>query len=69
MKNSSDLPSLAERVVRKRCILEAWKKDGVPVEKLRTLPRSLRSARVWHDAEIGLYPIGSPNDFTTLHLT
>ncbi len=67
MNKPKDWPSLAERVARKRRILEAWKKDGVPVEKLPQLPRSLRDARVWHDEELGLYPIGSPNDFTTEH--
>lgn len=67
MNKPKDLPSLAERVARKRRTLEHWEKDGVPVEKLPTLPRSLRAARVWRDEELGLYPIGSPNDFTTLH--
>lgn len=67
MNKPKDLPSLAERIARKRRILEAWKQDGVPVEKLPQLPRSLRDARVWHDEELGLYPIGSPNDFTTGH--
>ncbi len=67
MNKAIDLPSLAERVARKRRVLEGWKKDGVPVEKLSTLPRSLRDARVWRDDELGLHPIGSPNEFTTLH--
>jgi len=67
MNKAKDLPLLAERVARKRRILEAWKNEGVPVDKLPTLPRSLRAARVWHDNELGLYSIGSPNDFTTLH--
>jgi hypothetical protein len=67
MTATRDLPPLADRIARKRHILESWVKDGVPVEKLNGMPRSLRDARPWQDTELGLYAIGSPNDFTKTH--
>lgn len=60
-------PSLKDRVQRKREILQKWLDNGIPHDKLASLPRSLTQARTWEDLELGIYPIGSPNSFTTQH--
>jgi hypothetical protein len=59
--------SLQSRVQRKREILQLWLNDGVPHDKFLSLPRSLTEARKWEDPELGIYAIGSPNNFTTRH--
>jgi hypothetical protein len=61
------LPSLRSRVHRKREVLQQWLDKGIPHEKLASLPRSLTEARKWNDPSLGVYPIGSPNNFTTVH--
>lgn len=44
-----------------------WLDSGIPHDKLDSLPSSLTEARKWSDAELGIHPIGSPNNFTTRH--
>lgn len=60
-------PNLYSRVRRKREVLQLWLDNGIPHDKLDTLPRSLNEARKWQDADLGVYSIGSPNNFTTRH--
>ncbi len=62
------VPDLRGRVRRKREVLQLWFDNGIPHDKLDSLPSSLNQARKWSDAELGLHPIGSPNNFTTRHL-
>jgi hypothetical protein len=56
-----------DRVKRRVKLLEKWTAEGVPQDRLRTLPTSLRDAREWDDIELGIEPISSPNEFTTTH--
>ena len=57
--------SIAERIDRRRDLLRSWQRDGVP--KNKRVPRNLKEARIWQDAELGIVPISSPNEFTTTH--
>lgn len=57
--------SIAERIDRRRDLLRSWRRDGVP--KNKQVPRNLKEARIWRDAELGIVPISSPNEFTTTH--
>lgn len=57
--------SIAERIDRRLDLLRSWRHDGIPQNK--QVPRNLKEARVWQDAELGIVPISSPNEFTTTH--
>ena len=59
--------SVASRVAKRVEILRKWKAEGVPQDRLSTLPVSLRDAAKWLDEEYGIEPIVSPNEFTTTH--
>lgn len=59
--------SVQSRVERKREVLALWIRDGVPPEKLESLPSSLTEARKWEDPELGVWAIKSPNDFLLAH--
>lgn len=54
--------SVRDRIERRLEVLRLWLKEGVPQGKL--VPASLTAAREWHDEELGIWPIKSPNDFT-----
>jgi len=60
-------PGVAERIARRKALLSEWLKNGIPPGKHGSLPRSLRAAREWSDAELGIVAIKSPNDFTKQH--
>ena len=60
-------PSVAEQIARRKALLSEWLKNGIPPGKHGSLPRSLRAAREWNDAELGIAAIKSPNDFTKRH--
>jgi len=57
--------SIVERIDRRLDLLRSWRRDGVP--KNKQVPGSLKEARIWQDAELGIVPISSPNEFTTTH--
>lgn len=57
--------SVEERIERRLEVLREWLRDGVPAGE--SIPRSLKVARLWEDAELGILPIASPNEFTTTH--
>lgn len=59
--------SVQSRVKRKREVLALWIRDGVPPEKLESLPSSLTEARNWEDRDLGIWAIKSPNDFLLTH--
>lgn len=54
--------SVKDRIERRLDVLRLWLAEGVPEGKL--VPSSLTAAREWHDEELGIWPIKSPNDFT-----
>lgn len=58
-------PTVEQRVERRLEVLRAWDRDGLPFGK--TIPASLTEAKDWDDPELGIVPIGSPNDFTKSH--
>jgi hypothetical protein len=58
---------VAERVELRFNLLHSWSKNGIPLEYIARLPRSLRGVADWDDESIGMLPIRSPNDFTTTH--
>jgi hypothetical protein len=60
-------PSLQQRVQRRREVLQQWLDKGIPHDQLDSLPTSLNAARKWDDPAMGIFPIGSPNNFTTSH--
>ncbi len=57
--------SVEQRIARRLEVLRDWLSEGVPAG--HSIPRSLKAARVWEDAELGIMPIASPNEFTTTH--
>jgi len=60
--------SVPERIATRLRVLRQWDKDRrVPPGK--AVPKNLVAARLWHDVELGIYPIKSPNEFTTVHET
>lgn len=61
---TSNIPPLAERIENRRAVLRSWLKNGIPAGKHSSLPSSLRQAREWHDPELGIWRIASPNNFT-----
>jgi hypothetical protein len=61
--------SVQDRVRQRVVVLRQWLDQGIPTGRLGTVPRSLRGARVWEDAEFLIRKIGSPNDFTVTHRT
>lgn len=63
----SKVPGLKDRVQKKRQVLQEWLDDKIPYGK--GLPASLNEVRLWKDSELGLYRIGSPNNFTSIHPT
>jgi hypothetical protein len=65
--NHGPLPSIEERIARKLEVLREWTQNGVPVEHLGSMPRSLRDARTWEDVKLNVYKIGSPNEFVKTH--
>jgi hypothetical protein len=67
--HASDRPqTVLERILRRKAVLNQWLREGVPAHKMASIPRSLREARDWDDPELGIVPIGSPNDFTKNHV-
>lgn len=65
-KGRKSLPTLEERVRQKRDVLRRWLTEGVPPDKLASIPQSLTEARLWEDTDPDwrVYRIGSPNSFT-----
>jgi len=61
--------SVADRVRRRLELLRGWNVEGVSAAYLDKLPTSLREVAKWEDRELGIWPIASPNDFTTRHRT
>lgn len=59
--------SVRDRVARRLELFRLWEKRGVPPEYVGRLPKSLRKVAQWSDADLGVYPILSPNDFSTRH--
>lgn len=57
--------SIAERIARRLDLLRSWRRDGIPQNK--QVPKNLKEARIWQDAELGIASISSPNEFTTTH--
>lgn len=57
--------TIEQRIERRLQILREWLREGVPAGK--AIPKNLKAARIWEDAELGIFPIGSPNEFTTTH--
>ncbi len=57
--------TVEQRIEKKLEVLREWLRDGVPVGE--SIPTSLKAARVWESAELGILPIASPNEFTTTH--
>ena len=57
--------SVKQRIERRLEVLRGWLKEGIPPGKV--LPPSLTAAREWHDPELGIQRISSPNEFTTTH--
>ena len=61
----SKTQSVEFRIQRRIEVLREWLMEGIPVGK--AVPKSLNEARIWDDADLGILPIGSPNEFTTTH--
>lgn len=59
--------AVQDRVGRRLTVLRDWQKNGIPDEHMGKTPLSLRQAARWSDASLGVYPIPSPNDFSTKH--
>lgn len=57
--------SVEQRIERRLDVLREWLRDGVPAGE--SVPANLKAARVWENAELGIVPIASPNEFTTTH--
>ena len=57
--------TVEQRIERRLEVLREWLRDGVPADE--SIPASLKAARVWENAELGILPIASPNEFTTTH--
>jgi len=57
--------TVEQRIERRLEVLRKWLRDGVPAGE--SIPASLKAARVWENAELGILPIASPNEFTTTH--
>ena len=53
------------RIERRLEVLQGWLREGVPEDKV--IPKSLTAVRQWDDPELGIEPIGSPNEFTKTH--
>jgi len=60
---------VVDRVQRRLELLRGWNVEGMPAAYLDKLPTSLREVAKWEDRELGIWPIASPNDFTTRHRT
>jgi cell division protein FtsB len=58
--------TVSERLARKLDILRSWRERGLGSKDLY-VPNSLRSFAKWHDEELGVYPVGSPNEVSTEH--
>lgn len=58
--------TVAERIERRLTVLRTWLAEGIPMGKV--VPKSLNSSRLWHDDELAIQPIRSPNEFTTTHV-
>lgn len=58
-------PSVEQRIDRRLEVLREWLNEGVAAGK--NIPRGLNAVRKWHDSQLGIEPIASPNDFTTTH--
>lgn len=59
--------SVRDRVQRRLELLRLWEKQGLPPNYVACLPHSLRKIAQWSDVDLGVYPILSPNDFSTQH--
>ena len=64
-KSGSKRQTVQQRIERRLEVLQEWLREGIPPNKV--VPKSLKAARVWNDAELGILPIVSPNEFTTTH--
>lgn len=64
-ESGSKRQTVQQRIERRLEVLREWLREGIPPDKL--VPKSLKAARVWSDAELGILPIVSPNEFTTTH--
>jgi len=60
-------PSVKLRVLARQQLLKQWLEKGVPKGYMPRLPQSLREAREWNDPELGIFSIGSRNEFVTTH--
>ena len=68
------MTSVLQRIQARIDLLETWLETGIPkvigddgIERPAYLPTSLNKARLWEDAERGIFKIGDPNSFTTVH--
>lgn len=64
-KSVESRQSIEDRIESRITILKDWLHEGIPMGK--AVPKSLTAARVWDDADLGILPIASPNEFTTTH--
>lgn len=60
--------TVGQRIDARTQALQRFYIEGVP-ERARPHLSSLTRLREWNDPELGIHPIGSPNDFTTTHVT
>lgn len=63
--STSPSQTVKQRIDRRLTILRNWLDEGIPFAK--DIPKSLTAARLWHDEEIGILKISSPNEFTQRH--
>ncbi|KEZ17223.1 hypothetical protein CP98_03723 [Sphingobium yanoikuyae] len=59
--------SIHQRIDRRIEVLTDWLENGVPREKIGSLPVSLTAAREWEDETLGIARIPSPRTFTKNH--
>jgi hypothetical protein len=66
--------SVLKRIQAKIDLLETWLETGIPnvigddgIERPSYVPTSLNKARIWENAEEGIFKIGDPSSFTTVH--
>lgn len=62
---SSSRPSVETRVQTRLEVLKRWQKDGLPFGA--KIPDSLTAVRLWHDPDLKILRISSPNEFTRNH--
>lgn len=62
---ASKRQTIEQRLERRLEVLREWHREGIPAGK--TIPKDLKAARTWEDTDLGILPIGSPNEFTSTH--